>query len=595
MAPLEKYSRYAFITITLVIFVTTFFIHPKWNHINAKAPISNAVSEHYVYLPALFIENDLKTLEYYPNIFNKYKHSSSISQRYHTVHGYPVCSKSIGSAILYSPSFFVGHLFAKKSLYNVDGYSKPYQFMIHGGSFIYVILGIFFMFLILKEYYADKVVAVTMTLIFFGSSYLTYAGFFNSIPQNHLLLLYSALILLTIQYYKSPSLKLAISIGVICGFLFLIRPIDFISILIPLTWGLSSKKISNTINRIYTYKIHILIFGFGLFSVSVIQIIYWKYSSMEWLPSNPNAIKYMVLNNDSFTRILDFKDGWLLSSPIFFISILGFYFLKSKKRIFIPVLLFSVLYTYLAFSAGDWNLNNEHGQRNMIQLIPILILPLGASLEYMFQKKYGTIASYLLGGLFIINNLWVVSKMQLGNAFDASRMTKAFYAESFLRTESSKETIKLYETDYIFEGFRKNVQPIKEQSFIGDALSTCESSNAFCLNESIQFTSKLITDIKGIDSPVNWLRAIAICKSSLKENDHWKYAQLIVECKSNSEIIERKAIRINPFLREGQFTEVYLDMKIYEEKINQIEIYIWNSNSKESLEVKSIKLESFIE
>jgi hypothetical protein len=123
----KKPSLYLFIF--FIIF--SFDRYNRWiNFETSKFPLVDDVDQFYSYLPATFIQKDL-TFKF-PN-------------NYWTVpgkDGNKIPRTTYGMAVMYSPFFFVGHAIAKSGNYAVDGYSLPYKWSLHFGTFFYVLIGL---------------------------------------------------------------------------------------------------------------------------------------------------------------------------------------------------------------------------------------------------------------------------------------------------------------------------------------------------------------------------------------------------------------------------------------------------------------------
>ena len=111
--------------LALLILSTHFFYYPKWKLGRSEATISWDVSGYYLYLPATFIYKDLKNLDFYNDVRDKYNFTPDFQQAYlHRENGNYVMKYSMGQAIHLAPFFFCAHLYAINSeIYQADGYS----------------------------------------------------------------------------------------------------------------------------------------------------------------------------------------------------------------------------------------------------------------------------------------------------------------------------------------------------------------------------------------------------------------------------------------------------------------------------------------
>ena len=133
--------------------------------------------------------------------------------------------------------------------------------------------------------------------------------------------------------YQKISWVNSVLIGIILGFLFLIRPTNILWALILLLYKIDDfsafnarliwfKKILNTY-----YPQSQLDFSFAHYS------LYWKWTTGNWL--------FNLLCRETFyfskPKILEFlfsyRKGWLLYSPIFILSFLGLFNMYKTKTL----------------------------------------------------------------------------------------------------------------------------------------------------------------------------------------------------------------------------------------------------------------------
>ena len=95
---------------------------------------------YYLYLPATFIYHDigLQNQEWLDQINSIYHNTETWYQLVPTTEGKQAIKYPIGWSLLNLPFFFIGHLWALISDYPADGFSKPYQYCIILGNYLYV-------------------------------------------------------------------------------------------------------------------------------------------------------------------------------------------------------------------------------------------------------------------------------------------------------------------------------------------------------------------------------------------------------------------------------------------------------------------------
>ena len=130
-----------------------FFYYPKWNKAGTEATLSWDVSGYYMYLPALFIYQDVKQLSFGDSIIRKYYPTPDFQQAFHHApSGNKVLKYSCGQAVAMLPFFLIGHAIAGVTDHPSDGFSKPYQVSIGVGMLLYTLIGMYFLYLVLMRY-----------------------------------------------------------------------------------------------------------------------------------------------------------------------------------------------------------------------------------------------------------------------------------------------------------------------------------------------------------------------------------------------------------------------------------------------------------
>lgn len=338
----------SFMMLWLIVFVILISI--------ITSPLPNVISwdvfGYYLYLPGLFIYNDLgfNDWSWIDNIVEIYNSTDTVYQISKGPLGNNINKYSMGMAFLYLPFFLIAHALSFIFNYLTDGFSLLYQLTINIGSFCYFVIGLFYLRKVLLHFYNDKIVATTLFFLCFGTNYFHIEVFNGAMPHNYLFALYALLLWLTIKWNKCPTLKNSIFLGLIIGLITLVRPTEIICVLIPLIFGVFSWKTLR--NKVYflfqNYKLVLIVFVFGLV-IGAAQLIYWKIfaGSFVYYSYNNNG-EGLDFTSPHITNVLfSFRKGWIVYTPIMGFAIIGLYFLyKKHKKWFLPILFFLFL-TYI--------------------------------------------------------------------------------------------------------------------------------------------------------------------------------------------------------------------------------------------------------
>lgn len=602
---MKNISFYAYLFCCCVIMATHLY-SPKWAKTGSNATLSWDVSGYYMYLPCAFIYHDLKTEKGFRNeAITKYKATPNHAQAFkHEASGNYVMKYSMGQAIQYMPSFFVAHIWATLSnKYPADGFSFPYQICISIGSLLIAFLGLFYLRKNLLFYFSEEITSLGMIAIVVGTNYLNYAAIDGAMTHNGLFTIYSILIYNTIRFYKKPTYKNGLLIGLLVGLAALTRPTEIISCLIPVLWGLNFFDLDCLKNRLQVFKVHFTKMMLAIIcclAVGSLQLIYWKYVSGDWIVYSYQDQGFSWLSPHIIKAATDFECGWFIYTPLMMFGILGFIpLISGNKKLFFPTIIYSSLFIYIAFSWDIWCYGGSLGQRSVVQAYAILIFPLCAFLAWVLQlNRFVKIWFFALIALFCYVNVWFTYQAHGGGIFKASQMTNAYYWKTIGTYTINPENIKLLDTNELFEGERKNVRLVYENDFgTWDESSCCveEKDDAeyfICLNKQNQQSSKY--EFK-VEKNFEWLRASVDAYANNKEWNHWQMTQLTVSFKRNGKSIHDKYIRLQRHLNIGDKKTLFIDVSKPNKAFDSVEVFFNHAGSRSKISLDNLQVEIFDE
>ena len=186
----------------------------------------------YYYLKLALIDHSLilENLNSVDLIFEKYKPSSNLYQFTKLPNGRIIIRYPIGQALLYLPFFIVAHITTFFSDFPADGFSKPYDVAMRIGGLLYHFLGFYFVGKILRLHFTDKVVGITLVVLFFGTNAYSLMAGTALAAQGSLFFLVAWFIWLVDRYFKEKTNGLIITAAAIFGLICLNRPTDFVTI-----------------------------------------------------------------------------------------------------------------------------------------------------------------------------------------------------------------------------------------------------------------------------------------------------------------------------------------------------------------------------
>lgn len=580
------------------------FAYPKWKLSGSNATISWDVTGYYLYLPAAFIHQDLAKLGFKDEMMKKYRPAGSFYHAVQLENGNYVMKYPIGLAIQMFPSFLLGLLIAKIGAYPVDGFSYPFQLCITWGSIFVAFIGLWFSRKILLRYFDEKVTAVTILLLAFATNYLNYAAIDGAMAHNYLFTLYTLLIWTTIKWYESPTFKKSIVIGLIIGLATITRPVELISVLIPLLWGIGNWK--DLTDRFNFWMQQLPKIGLAMLItilVGSIQMIYWKKYSGDFLFYSYEDQGFDWLRPHLKEVLISYRKGWFIYTPLMFGSIIGFAFLWLKNRaLFWSTAIFFALNLYIVSAWSIWWYGGSLGQRALVQSYALLIFPLAAFVSFILNANHW-IKNIGIGMFLICTWFNLVITYQSHATFGPlvpDRMTEAYYWRIFGRLSVPDTDRKLLDTDEDFAGRRFQVKEVFRTSFeehpdsnLVQDQNSHAGKRAIHLRKEAPYAPEMYVDGGQIKS--DWIRVEGYFYSPQKEWDMWKMPQFIVEFQKNGKIVKSRFIRISRMLEAQQHTNIHMDLKVPKEAFDRVKIGIWSAGSQKPLYIDDIRMETFNE
>ncbi|HNR08286.1 MAG TPA: hypothetical protein PKM27_13290 [Saprospiraceae bacterium] len=563
-------SKGVLITGCLALAFASMIYYPKWKMGRTEATISWDVSGYYLYLPALFIYQDLRKLEFKAAIDEKYYPSSSPYQSYAHASGNQVMKYTCGLAILYSPFFILAHVVARLTGLSADGYSPIYQFMLSLGSLAYAFLGLWMLRRLLRRYFDEGLTAGSLAILVFATNYFDYASITGAMSHNYLFTLYTALLLLTDQFYRDRKAQWFYLAAGISGLMVLIRPTEGISLLLLMGWGIRSRAGLRERIHFFTGQLRLVIQGALFFLLApAIQLMYWKYVAGEWLVYSYQDQGFSWFEGHHILQgLFSYRAGWLVYTPVMVLCLTGIlanlWLDKPWARIYLFFFLASL---YLTFAWNEWTYGGSLGQRALVQHYPVLLFGLASSLEVARKYPWLNRATWLFIGLCMAYNLWLTHQAHRGGIYEAGMMNKAYFWQTLFKFKNDPESKKLLDTNEPLIPFDET-----KAGLLSDTLYTPDSN--YCISAS---ASVLLYQDK---APAGKLKVMTRVFTPQKEWDVWQMAQLIVQYYEGDRSVKTVFIRVNRFIGDGEEKWIDLVTKSPDPASDRLRISLWNPGSR---------------
>ncbi len=589
-------SRYVYLCCAVLMCYASFFFYPRWQQGTTEAAISWDVSGYYWYLPSAFIYHDLKHQGFKDEILTKYRPTNTeFMQGMKLENGNYTMKYAGGMAVMYLPFFTAAHLVAGALGYPRDGFSAPYQLAIQFGGLLISLIGLWFCRKLLLQFYNDKVVSIVLVLLVFGSNYLNYSSIDCGMSHTWLFTVYVFLLLNTIYFYQSFSLKYAVRIGLLVGLATLTRPTDLISCLIPLLWGMNSltpAAIKNQFTQfIKNYKAFLVACICAAMVISL-QLFYWKYVSGHWLVYSYQGQKLYFRSPNFENYTFSYRSGWLTYSPMMALAFIGIipFLIRGKNKV--AILTFFLLNYYIVCAWNIW----WYGGRAMIQSYPVLLFCIAALVDVALQRKFILWLLAPVALLFIYYNTWITYIYHKGDLFDNDCMSEAYFWRIAGRWSAPGNIAVLKENPDLYEGQPKNEAVLYTNNFDkeqGPFYTPNPGGMALLLNKENQNSPFYKFAYPG--KHAQWLRATASFTCRDKEYEGWKMAQFIVRLVNKDSIVKERMIRVYRLLEPNQTRNISIDVKVPQTTFDSVHILFWNGDSNKPLWIDNLEVKAFSE
>ncbi len=398
--------------------------------------ISWDVYGYYLYLPQAIIHGDLgvENFDTVTSALDSTVESGTFYQATQADTGNWIIKYPMGISIFYLPFFLLGLLVSWIGGYPLDGFSLPSEHAMTIGSFFYMLVGLRLVWKIITHFFSDIISGVTILLLVFGTNYYQIHTGSHCMPHVYLFTGYAALIWLTIRWYETKKLKDAIGIGLIIGLLTISRPTEIMAVLIPIFFGITSiEHFFQRLGRFFKWYKHILFAGLAIFIMILPQLIYWKVYAGQWFYNSYNnpGEGLDIGSPNLFEFLFSYRKGWLMYTPVMLFALLGLVRArKSTQSWFWSSAIFTICYIYVSSCWSSWWYATSFSQRTMVQVYPVLVLPIAFLLDSVKNKIGKRSIVFSFGMLLVILNMFQTWQYDQG-IIDSSRMTKKYYWKVF--------------------------------------------------------------------------------------------------------------------------------------------------------------------
>lgn len=422
---LERLLQYKIFALILSIFsiIATVLL---FSNIENRQVIGSDGIGYYSYLPAVFIDNDLsftKVVNRYEERFNEKAPEPGAclpgnllcdefiglkpQQNGIYINKYPV-----GEAILMFPFFLGADVYVQLTNGIRDGISTPYQLAIALSGLIYLQLGSYLSYLVLRYRFNKLVAFITMIILLLGTNIVHYAVYEPSMSHIYSYTMITLGVFLLDRYLRSPSHKLLLFLCFDIAMIALLRNLNILFTMIPLLTILINTKKGN---RLRTGIQLLLYMSMSLLIFFIPQFLYWKFSTGNFIAYGYLKESFNLLEPHLLEVLFEMQaNGLFFWHPLLLLIIPGsYYWLKSKESMSRISLIFLVIFTYLISCWWAYWFGYAFGHRAFTDYYIFFFIPIGYFINSLRYKNRNIkilitiiIAFLLYLNLVQMNNYW---------------------------------------------------------------------------------------------------------------------------------------------------------------------------------------------
>ncbi len=369
----------------------------RWN----ERIIDYDVAHYYGYLPSSIIYNDLSLQ--FDSADQKFLANKIWYNKLQD--GRKVFKVSMGVAMAYAPAFLTVHSYQKIAKGDTSGFSAPYKWALVISALVYAFLGLFYLRKILLSWFNQWVTSLVMLAIMLATNLYTYIVFDPGMSHVYSFAIINIFIWNTIQWNKRPVFLRSMVIGLLIGWIFLIRPVNLLVVLIFMGWGIT--QLSDIVQRarfLLKHWKHIIIIILSAFVICIPQFLYWKIYTGQWLFYSYVGEQFFFNHPRILEGLFSWRKGWLLYTPVMVLSLMGLFFAPKKLpelKWILPITILLIL--YITCSWWCWWYGGGFGQRSLIDWYGWLAIPMAAFFQTAWKRNglFMLLAVLVLGTIYL--------------------------------------------------------------------------------------------------------------------------------------------------------------------------------------------------
>jgi Dolichyl-phosphate-mannose-protein mannosyltransferase len=429
---------------------------------------------YYLYLPGCIIYNDVTDLRWFPAVNQRYQiaDENNFYQVIRQKSGKHIFKYAGGVALLELPFFLIAHIGAPALGYPADGFSPPYQYALAFGMILWACLGLWILRSVLRRYFDDRTVALTLALLILASNAIQYISVDTAQSHAWIFTLYAMVLYATMRWHEARQIPWAFAVGLLIGLATMSRPTEAIMLFIPLLWGAHTPEASKEKWRFLknnpAHVAAVIVGGaIGFFP----QMAYWKIATGSFWYTMGSKWQFL---NPWFRVLFGWEKGWFVYTPVTLLFVAGLFFLRQypfRKS----ALTFCLLNIYIIISWSDWRYGGSYAARALMHSYPVFALAFAALIQRGARGRWHWLWYPLSVWLMGVNifQIWQYNR----TIIHYDHMNRAYYARVYLNPDPTPLDMSLLDTpEWLPERQRGQAKTLTDTAIGVAAIQPAENS-----------------------------------------------------------------------------------------------------------------------
>ena len=305
--------------------------------------------------------------------------------------GEMVVKYTCGVAMFQLPFFLAARAYCDaRGIDRADIYNIHYARAVALAGYMAAFLGLFFLQKILRRWFSEPVVLLTLISILGGTNLFYYATKEMGMSHAYSFCLFAFLAWQMPRFLERPSWTNAALLGGALGWTVLIRPTNVLVLVFLLGYEIYSwRQLGERLRFLGRHLPQLAVAAAAAALFFLPQMWYWHEMTGHWIRYSYTDEGFPYWNKPKIAEVLfDPQNGLFLYSPIVLLAVAGLIPAWRQKRLSAPAIaVVFVLGTYIFASWWAWWFGGAFGHRSYVELYALLALPMALCIEGLLRIR----------------------------------------------------------------------------------------------------------------------------------------------------------------------------------------------------------------